>query len=53
MKTSKYKSLDEAVFKWHSQMSSSGVSARGCEILDAARDLAQELGITDFNASEG
>ena len=53
MKTSKYKALDEAVFKWHGQMAASGVNARGVEILGAAKELAEELGIQDFNASEG
>ena len=53
MRTSKYSSLDEAVFKWWNQMASSGVNARGVDILDAATQLAADLGITDFNASEG
>ena len=53
MKTSKYRLLDEAVFKWHDQMAASGVNARGVDILGAAKDLAEELGIKDFNASEG
>ena len=53
MKLGKYQYLDEALFKWHQQHSSSGVSVRGVELQSAAETLAKNLGITGFNASPG
>ena len=53
MKTGKYKALDEAGFMWYKQVTSSGVSIRGVDIIDATNDLAKELAILDFKASEG
>ena len=53
MKTSKYAKLDEAVYKWWSQMTASGLSVRGVDITDAAEKLAIDLGIKDFKSSDG
>ena len=45
--------LEEAIMKWHRQQLGVGVSVRGTEIKSAARRLSVQMGIVNFEASDG
>ena len=53
LKKGKFVDLEKAIVKWYRQEDAVGVSVRGCEIQDAARRLAAQMGVEDFNASDG
>ena len=53
LKKGKFVDLEKAIVKWYRQEDGVGVSVRGCEIQDAARRLAAQMGVQDFNASDG
>ena len=52
MRSSKYRELDEAVYKWYVQQRGVHVNVRGVEIMAAAESLAQHMGI-ECKASAG
>jgi hypothetical protein len=45
--------LDDAVYKWFSQLPSSGLAVRGIEIQAAAERLSKQMGHKQFKASSG
>lgn len=45
--------LDDAVYKWVSQLRSSGLPVRGIEIQAAAERLTKQMGLEQFKASSG
>jgi centromere protein B len=45
--------LDDAVYKWLSQLRSSGIAVRGTEIQAAAERLSKQMGLEQFKASSG
>ena len=53
MKPSKIMDLDAAVYKWYSQQRSCGVPVRGVDLATGAGKLAEQMGMTDFKASDG
>ena len=53
LKKGKYVDLEKAIIKWYRQEDSVGVNVRGLEIQDAARRLAAQMNVADFNASGG
>ena len=52
MRSSKYRELDEAVYKWYVQQRGVNVNVRGVEIMAAAESLAQAMGL-ECKASAG
>ena len=52
MRSSKYRELDEAVYKWYVQQRGINVNVRGVEIMAAAESLAQAMGL-ECKASAG
>ena len=53
MKMGKDSQLDTAVMKWYVQQKSSGMYIRGMEILAAASEFAEHLGVANFKGSDG
>ena len=53
MKLGTHRNLDEAVFKWYQQHTSTGIAIRSVELQAAADRLAQDLGISNFKCSAG
>lgn len=45
--------LDDAVYKWFSQLRSCGMAVRGIEIQAAAERLSKQMGLEQFKASSG
>ena len=53
MKRAKRVDLDAAVYKWYCQERACGVEVRGVELAASATKLAGQLGIADFQGSDG
>jgi hypothetical protein len=45
--------LDDAVYKWFSQLHSSGLAVQGIEIQAAAERLSKQMGLEQFKANSG
>ena len=53
MKKSDYNDLDKAVFIWFRNARANNIPVAGALVQEKARSLAQNLDLTDFNASDG